>query len=340
MNTAILGTGSYLPETILTSAELAGRLSIDEKWILDKTGIKERRVANQDQVTSDLAVHAADRALKAAGIGAKDVDLLILATSTPDQPVPATACYVQEKLGASGAAAFDVSAGCTGFLHAISIANSLILSNDGYHVALVIGAALYSRFLNYADKRSCVLFGDGAGALVLGYSLDEQGILGCRLASDGSYAEMAQIAAGGSRLPASHDTIHNGSHYVAIKGGDIRRLVAKLLPTLVSDVARASGTEISAVDLVVPHQPNGRMLDEWANIIGIEPNLMHRTIDWCGNTGAASIPITLDDAIRIGRVKHGSVVMLLGIGAGVTWGGLILRWLTSVTSAQRKLGSS
>lgn len=338
MNTAILGTGSYLPEKVLTSAELGDRLGVGEQWILDKTGIKERRVAAPHQVTSDLGAAAAQQALKAAGIDVADVDLLILSTSTPDQPVPATACNVQDKIGASRAAAFDVSAGCTGSLHAIAVADALLAADPTRTTALVVGVGLYSRFLNYTDRKTCVLFGDGAGALVLAKTTDDAGILTVRLASDGSLADVAQIPAGGSRLPASVETVTAGQHYATIRGGDIRRSVSKLLPELVADLLRSSGLALADVDLVVPHQANGVMLDEWVKILGITPELVHRTVGRYGNTGAASIPITLDDAVGSGRLSDGDHLLLLGVGAGVTWGGLTVKWVDA-NCAVRRTGS-
>lgn len=326
MNTAILGTGSYLPDKVLSSAELGDRLGVGEQWILDKTGIKERRVAAPHQISSDLGAAAARQALEAAGISAADVDLLVLSTSTPDQPVPATACYVQDKIGASRAAAFDVSAGCTGSLHAIAVAHAMLAADPDRHTALVVGVGLYSRFLDYTDRKTCVLFGDGAGALVLGKTAEDAGILTVRLASDGSLADVAQIPAGGSRMPASAETVSAGKHYATIRGGDIRRLVSKLLPELVSDLLETSALTWPDIGLVVPHQANGVMLDEWVKILGITPELVHRTVGCYGNTGAASIPITLDDAVRSGRLSGGDHLLLLGVGAGVTWGGLTVKW--------------
>lgn len=326
MNTVILGTGSYLPSQVLTSQELGDRLGVGEQWILDKTGIVERRVAAATEVTSDLGAAAAEQALKAAGMSANDIDIVIVTTSTPDQPVPATACFVQAKLGATRAAAFDIAAGCTGYVHAISVAHALLKSDVRLRNALIIGVGLYSRFLNYTDKRTCVLFGDGAGAVVLGKAANQPGILACRLASDGTLADIAQIPAGGTRMPATAETVATGQHFAAIHGGDIRRLAVDIIPRLVSELLRASGCELRDVDLIIPHQANGVMLDEWIQVLGIDPGLMHRTVGHYGNTGAASIPITLDDAQRSGRLSDGDLVLAVGIGAGVTWGGFTLRW--------------
>lgn len=326
MNTVVLGTGSYLPTDVLTSKELGDRLGVGEQWILDKTGITERRVAAAGEVSSDLGAAAADQALKAAGMSANDIDILIVTTSTPDQPVPATACYVQAKLGAARAAAFDISAGCTGYVHAISVAQALLKSDARLQNALIIGVGLYSRFLNYTDRRTCVLFGDGAGAVVLGKAADQPGILSCQLASDGTLADIAQIPAGGTRMPATAETVAAGQHFPAIHGGDIRRLAVEIIPRLVSELLRESGCELRDVDLIIPHQANGAMLDEWIKVLDIDPGLMHRTVEYYGNTGAASIPITLDDALRSGRLSNGDLVLAVGIGAGVTWGGFTLRW--------------
>lgn len=326
MGIAIVGTGSYLPDRVLTSAELGESLEVDEQWILDKTGIKERRVAAQEQISSDLGALAAQRAMAAAGVEAADIDLLIVSTSTPDQPVPATACFVQEKIGAIHAAAFDVVAGCTGSLHAISVGRALLIADPDRTTALIVGIGLYSRFLDYTDRRTCVLFGDGAGALVLRKTTGDSGIVTARLHSDGRLADVAQIPGGGTRYPASIQTVQEGKHHAKIQGGDIRRLINKLLPDLVSDMLKSSGWDWADVDIVVSHQANGAMLDEWIEILGIRPELMHRTVGSYGNTGAASIPITLDDAVRSGRLTSGDKVLLLGVGAGVTWGGITTEW--------------
>jgi acetoacetyl-CoA synthase len=325
MSTTIVGTGSYLPSAVLTSDELGARLGVDGNWIMGKTGIRERRVAAPDEATSDLATHAAQRALDDAGIPADDIDLIVLATSTPDQPMPASACLVQAKLGAAHAAAFDVDAVCTGFVYALVTAHSLLMSDPARRTALVIGADTYSRVLDYTDRPTAVLFGDGAGAVVLAKT-DGEGLLATVLASDGTMADLVQIPAGGSRAPTSTATLRSGGHYFTRQGGEVRRLAGKVLPQLVTDLLAAANLELSDVDLIVPHQANGVMLAEWANSLRLPPGAMHLTVERYGNTGAGSVPITLDDAVRQGRVPDLATMLLVAFGGGMTWGGVALRW--------------
>jgi 3-oxoacyl-[acyl-carrier-protein] synthase-3 len=326
VNTAILGTGSYLPEQVLTSAELGRRLGVGEQWILDKTRIAERRVAAPDEATSDLATRAAERALADAGLAATDIDLLIVATSTPDQPIPATACAVQANLGAMRAAAFDVDSVCTGFVHALVTAHALLSLDTVPGTALVIGADTYSRVLNYADRRTCVLFGDGAGAVVLGNRATGGGLLSSTLGSDGRMADFVTIPGGGSRRPADHETVSAGAHYFAMRGREVRELAARILPDLVVDLAKAAQLEVCDVDLIVPHQANGTMLEDLADTLALRPDQMHLTVERYGNTGAASVPITLDDAVRAGRLSDDDVLLMVAFGGGMSWGGVTWRW--------------
>jgi acetoacetyl-CoA synthase len=335
MNTAILGTGSYLPEEVRTSAELGARLGVGEQWILDKTRIEQRRVAAPDEVTSDLAAKAAERALWAAGISAADVDVLIVATSTPDQPMPATACAVQSKIGAVRAAAFDVDAVCTGFVYGLVIAHGLLSADPGARHALVIGADIYSRILDYGDKRTCVLFGDGAGAVVLGKGAE--GLLASTLGSDGTLTDLVQVPGGGSRRPASRETVAAGQHYFAMRGREVRDHAAYVLPKVVADVCKAASLELADVDLIVPHQANGTMLAHLGDTLGLRPGQMHLTVSRYGNTGAASVPVTLDDAVRTGHVTEGDSVLLVAYGGGMTWGGTAHRWVASPVPNPRPL---
>lgn len=326
MNTAILGTGSYLPDKVLTSAELGERLGVGEQWILDKTGIKERRIAAPEEASSDLATHAAYRALHAANVDAVEIDLLIVATGNPDHPLPATACFVQHNIGASRAVAFDISAACTGFVYALSVAHDMLIADPRRRTALVIGADIYSRSVDYTDRRTCVLLGDGAGAVVLRKTEGYPGILSTSIASDGALTSLAQIPAGGSRMPASEHTVKAGQHYLHMRGREVRQTVAELLPDLISDLLQSSDIKFSDVDLIVPHQANGVMLAEWARSLGVAPEVVHQTVAWSGNTGAASVPIALDDAVRSGLVSDEDILLLIAFGAGVTWGGVALKW--------------
>ncbi|WP_329055034.1 ketoacyl-ACP synthase III [Amycolatopsis sp. NBC_01488] len=326
MNTAILGTGSYLPDEILTSAELGSRLGLGQQWIFDKTRIAERRVAAPDQATSDLATLAAERALAAAGLTANDLDLIIVATSTPDQPIPATAVAVQANLGAVRAAAFDIDSVCSGFVYALVTAHALLDLDPSPGTALVIGADTYSRVLDYTDRRTCVLFGDGAGAVVLGKRANGRGLLSSTLGSDGTTADYVTIPGGGSRRPVSKETLTAGEHFFAMRGRQVRDLAARVLPDLVVDVAKAAELEVSEIDLIVPHQANGVMLEDLADTLDLRPDQMHLTVGRYGNTGAASVPITLDDAVRGGRLFDDDVLMMVAFGGGMSWGGAAWRW--------------
>lgn len=326
MNTTILGTGSYLPDHVLTNAELARRLRISEQWIADKTGIDNRRVAAPDQSTSDLAARAAKSALEAAGVEPQDVDLVVLATATKDQPIPATASIVQAKINASRAAAFDVDAACTGFIYALVAAHSMLVADPRRHTALVVGSEVYSRFLNYQDKRTCVLLGDGAGAVVLAKVPTGTGLLSTILGSDGDQADIVSIPAGGSRQPTSNATVAAKGHYLKMQGREARAFAEKALPDLVSKLLQQAGLKLPGVRLVVPHQANGVMISDWATVLELVPGQMHTTVRDYGNTGAASIPITLDDGVRSGCITAGDAVLFLAFGGGVTWGGVTLRW--------------
>lgn len=331
MQTAIVGTGSYLPNKVLTSTELGERLGVGRQWILDKTGIEERRIAAKDETTSDLAAVAALNAIEDADIAPEDIDVIVLATATKDQPIPATACMVQGRIGASRAAAFDVDAACTGFIYGLVAAHSMLMADPARRTALVIGAELYSRFLDYEDRRTCVLLGDGAGAVVLTKTPTGAGFLSNKLVSEGTLAELVQIPAGGSRHPASHETIDAREHFLTMRGREVRSLAAKVLPELVVDLLESANLALPDVRLIVPHQANGVMLAEWSDALHLEPGQMHTTVRDYGNTGAASVPITLDDGVRKGKIKEGDALMLVAFGGGMTWGGVTTRWTVDVT---------
>lgn len=326
VTTTVAGTGSYLPAETLTNNQLANRLGIDEQWILDKTGIKERRVAAAGEVTSDLAAKAAEQALADADVAASDVDVLIVATVTPDQTIPATACFVQSKIGAVGASAFDIAAGCSGFVFALEMAHDILVANPRRDTALVIGAEVFSRVMDYSDKRTCVIFGDGAGAVLLRKTDSGPGIVTTYTTSDGSNADLAYIEAGGARIPTSVETVASAQHYVRMHGREIRTIVVEELPKLVSTLLNQANISIDQIGLIVPHQVNGVMLDQWPEILGIPSQLIYRTVSWSGNTGAASIPVALDDAARKAKFAKGDLAMFVTFGAGLTLGGAIIKW--------------
>lgn len=326
MHAVVTGTGSYLPARVVSSADLGPRIGVDADWIESRTTIRERRVAAAGESTSDLAAEAARRALEAAGLSAADIDLIVLATSTPDQPMPATACLVQDKIGAGNAAALDVDAVCTGFVYALVLARAMLLTDDTMRRVLVIGADTYSRVLDYSDRGTAGLFGDGAGAVVLETTESSAGIVASTLGSDGSLAHLVQIPAGGSSQPASAASVATGAHFFSMRGGDVRRLANQVFPKVVGTLLDAASLELDDVDLIAPHQANGAMLSDWADALGLDRDVMHRTVERYGNTGAASIPVTLDDAVHAGRLKPGATVLLVGFGGGMTWGGVAMRW--------------
>ncbi len=322
----IVGTGSYLPKNVLTNAELVDGLGVDEQWIVDKTGIKERRIAESHEATSDLATIAAQRALRSAGVEAQDIDLIVLATANPDQPIPATACFVQANIGATRAVSFDVMAACAGFVFALSVADDMMRGNENVQTALVIGSDMYSRSVDYTDRKTCVLLGDGAGAVILRKTSEQSGILAKRLFSDGKLAHLAHIPAGGTRQPSSEETLAGRQHFLKMEGREIRNIVDDILPQLIYDLVGAAHVDFSNVSLIVPHQMNGAMLRTWSQILDVEPHVIHQTVAWSGNTGAASVPIALDDAVHTGAISEDRIVLLVAFGAGLTWGGLLMKW--------------
>ncbi|QKW05119.1 beta-ketoacyl-ACP synthase 3 [Streptomyces sp. NA04227] len=334
----LLGTGSYLPADRVSNAVVAERAGVTEEWIERKTGIVERRYAADSEATSDLAVEAARAALDAAGIEARQLSWILLATSTPDSPQPATACLVQDRIGAVNAAAFDLNSVCSGFVFGLVTAARLIPggagAGDGY--ALVIGADTYSRIIDRADRRTAVLFGDGAGAVVLGPVRDGHGLLGWRLTSTGEEHGLIHVPAGGSRLPASEKTVAEGLHHFHMNGRGVSEFVAAQLPAAVREVVEASGLSLDDVDHFVPHQANGVMLRKLLPELGLDSARTHLTVDRHGNTSAASIPVTLDEACRTGAFADGDVLLLTGFGGGMSLGSALLRWDGEAAPIHRK----
>lgn len=330
-NIGILGTGFYVPEKVLTNDELESSLNLERNWIKRKTGICERRIAAPYEATSDLATNAAEQALKAAGIQAEDLDLVVVATSTPDWPLPATACQVQANIGATKAAAFDISAVCAGFVYALAMVQSAMQGNANFKKALIIGAETYSRILDYQDRKTCVLFGDGAGAVVLGRVPEGYGILSSYIRSDGTGTSMVQIPAGGSRRPTSSRTIAEHEHFFRMDGRAVRDFFQKTFADALYTVLDAAELHIDEVDLIVPHQANGVILQERMQFYKIPSDKVYFTLERYGNTAAASVPITLHEAVVSNRVQDGNAVVLLSYGAGMTWGSTLLRWYNAMS---------
>jgi 3-oxoacyl-(acyl-carrier-protein) synthase III len=322
----VLGTGSYVPERVLDNDALAASLGVDQRWIVNKTGIRQRRIAAAHEATSDLATRAAQRALAAAGVHPRELDLIVVATSSPDWVQPATACAVQANLGATRAAAVDMNAVCAGFVYALALTSSTMRGDSAYHLALVIGADIYSRVLDYQDRRTSILFGDGAGAAVLGRVPAGEGILASSLHADGARVHCVQIPAGGSRKPATAETVVAGEHFFRMDGRSVRDFVMETFPDIVRCVLDRAGHQLHDVDLIIPHQANLELLEACRRQLSLPRERLHYTVERYGNTGAGSIPITLDDAVRSGRVRTGALILFVGFGGGLTWGGLLLRW--------------
>lgn len=319
LNAHILGTGSYLPARRLTNDDLSKIVDTSDEWIATRTGIKARHIAAENEQTSDLAVAAAKAALADAAISAKDIDLIIVATSTPDMTFPATACIVQNKLGIAGCPAFDVQAVCAGFMYAMATANAYIRSGMAKRV-LVIGAETFSRLLDWNDRRTCVLFGDGAGAVILGASEQEGGIISTKLQADGSYSQILQtpgkIAAGSIE----------GSPYLYMDGQAVYKFAVKALANVAREVIEESNLQPADIDWIIPHQANLRIIESTARHLGVPMDKVIVTLSEQGNTSAASVPLALDEGIRSGRIRHGQTLLLEGIGGGFAWGAITLKY--------------
>jgi 3-oxoacyl-[acyl-carrier-protein] synthase-3 len=318
MHSRIVGTGSYLPAHILTNNDLAKRVDTSDEWICSRTGIRERRIAAPSEQTSDLALHAARAALSAAGLAPADVDLIVVATTTPDQLFPATACILQAKLGITGGPAFDVQAVCSGFIYALTVADRMVAGGVARN-ALVVGAEIYSRILDWNDRGTCVLFGDGAGAVVLVPSR-VPGIVSSHLHADGHHGEILSVPG------TIADGAIRGSPYVHMDGGIVFKFAVRVLVEAAHEALGANGLAADAIDWLVPHQANLRIIDAVAKKLGVPHERLIITVDRHANTSAASIPLALDLAARDGRLQAGQRVMLLGVGGGFTWGSVLLNW--------------
>lgn len=312
----VVGTGSYLPARSVSNAELQTTIETSDEWIVSRTGIESRHVAADGEMTSDLAFHACQRAMEAAGITADEVDLIICATTTPDMVMPSTACILQAKLGVKQGAAFDVQAVCTGFIYALALADKLVASG-AHHCALVVGAEVFSRLLDWSDRRTCVLFGDGAGAVVLKPSATP-GIHSSHLHSDGSLSHILQVDGGIA------NGVLRGNPFVQMDGQAVYRTAVRVLAECAREALEASGKTVADVDWLVPHQANVRIINTTADKLGLPAEKVVTTVARQGNTSAASVPLALDAAVRDGRIQPGQTLLLVGVGAGMTWGSVLL----------------
>jgi 3-oxoacyl-[acyl-carrier-protein] synthase-3 len=323
--TKIAGTGSYLPEKVLTNADLEKMIDTSDEWIRTRTGIKERRIVAQGQASSDLAYEASRKAMQAAQVKPEELDMIIVATITPDMIFPATACVLQEKLGAKGTAAFDLEAACSGFLYGISIGSQFIATGM-YDNVLVVAAEALSKIIDWKDRSTCVIFADGAGAAVLKPSFDSSGIISNYLGADGTGADLVGVPAGGSRLPASQETVRDRQHYMKMRGNGLFRRAVKAMIQAIDVSLKEGGLTYNEIDFFIPHQANIRIINPVAKRIGLDKNKVCINLDQCGNMSAASVAVALDQAVREGKIKKGDKVLLTCFGGGLTWASLIIEW--------------
>ena len=321
----ILGTGHSYPEGILTNADLATMVETSDDWITTRTGIKQRRKAAPDEYTSQFAVRAARQAIERAGLQPEDIDLILCATVTPDQILPSTGCIIQAELGANKAAAMDLVAACSGFLYGLTIADTMLRTGQSKY-ALVIGAEILTQYVDYTDRQTCVLFGDGAGAAVLGPVDDGRGILAARIRSDGRYLEQLYSPGGGTRRPPTAETLAAGDHFFKMKGNELFKVAVRSMAEISREVLEESGLKAEDVKLFIPHQANQRITDAVAKNLNVESERVYSNIAMHGNTSSASIPIGLDECVEAGKITTGDLILLASFGGGVTWGGVLLRW--------------
>jgi 3-oxoacyl-[acyl-carrier-protein] synthase III len=321
----ILGTGHAYPEGILTNADLTKMVDTSDEWITTRTGIKQRRKAAPGEYTSLFAVRAARKAIERAGLDVADIDLILCATVSPDQILPSTGCIIQAELGANKAAAMDVVAACSGFLYGLTLANTMIQTGQSKN-ALVIGAEILTQYVDYSDRHTCVLFGDGAGAAVLGPVDGERGILATRIRSDGRYQEQLFSPGGGTRRPPTAATLAAGDHYFKMKGNELFKVAVRSMAEVSREVLEEAGQKAEDVKLFIPHQANQRITDAVASKLDVDSASVYSNISMHGNTSSASIPIALDECVEAGRVSEGDLVLLASFGGGVTWGGTLIRW--------------
>lgn len=322
---SIVSVGSYVPEKIVTNADLEKLVDTSDEWITTRTGIRERRVAAADEFTSDLGAKAASRALEKVGISGEQIQLIIVATITPDMTFPSTAALIQQKIGAVNAAAFDIEAACSGFIYALEIGQQFIMSRT-YETVLVIGAEKLSSIINWKDRNTCVLFGDGAGAAVLQYRPGSHGLLTACMGADGSKAELLNMPGGGSRCPATVDSVNAGLHFLRMEGKETFKNAINAMNAAAHEALARCNLDISQIKCVIPHQANRRIIDAVGERLGVRQDQVFVNLDRYGNTSAASVAIALDEAVDQGIIRRGDLVLLLVFGAGLTWGAAVIEW--------------
>jgi 3-oxoacyl-[acyl-carrier-protein] synthase-3 len=327
---SITGLGCHVPERVLTNEDLAQMVDTSDEWIMTRTGIRERRIAAPDEAMTDLALPAARQALEQAGVDPADIDLIVVATVTPDSTFPTTSALLADQLGAPTAAAYDLLAGCTGFVYALAQAYGMVAAGLSRR-ALVVGGDVLSRIVNYRDRSTCVLFGDGAGAVVLEF-VERGGFLGFELGADGAGGVHLSLPAGGSRLPASVQTLAADQHFIHQNGREVFKFATRVLVSSAEQVLAACGLTVDDVDVYVPHQANMRIIDHAVRKLGVPPERVVTNVDRYGNTSSGSIPLALADAVADGRLRPGKVVLMTGMGAGLTWGSGVMEWTSEVAA--------
>ncbi len=324
-NAGIIGMGHAYPEGILTNADLEKIVETSDEWITSRTGIKQRHKAAENEYTSQFGTAAAKQALERAGLKPEDIEIIVCATTTPDQIMPSTGALIQAQLGAVNAAGMDVFAACSGFLYGITMVESMIRTGQ-IKYALVIGAEVLTKYVDYSDRGTCVIFGDGAGAAVLGPVPEGKGILATKIKSDGRYEEQLYAPGGGTKLGTSHKTIDEGQHFFKMKGNELFKVAVRSMADISAEMLEKAGLTVDDVDVVIPHQANQRITDAVASRLGVPEDKVYSNIAFHGNTSSASIPIAMDECIESGRIKEGSTVLLTAFGGGVTWGATVLKF--------------
>lgn len=321
----IIGTGKHVPERVLTNQDLEKMVETNDEWIVTRTGIRERRLVSPEEATSDLALVAAQQAIANAGINAEDIDLIVVATITPDMAFPSTACILQEKLGAKKAAAYDLSAACSGFIYGLANAANFIATGT-YKYALVIGAECLSKITDYTDRNTCILFGDGAGAVVIGQVPEGRGIRSFELGADGAGGDLLKVCGGGSRQPSTAASIEQKLHYIQMAGSDVFKFAVRIMGQAAEEALCKAGLEKQDIDLLVPHQANIRIIQSALNRLDLPEEKCMINLHKYGNVSAASIPLALAEAVEEGRVQEGDCLLLVGFGGGLTWGASVIIW--------------
>ena len=325
VNAGIIGMGHSYPAGILTNADLEKMVDTNDEWITTRTGIKQRHKAADDEYTSQFGTKAALQALERAGLDPTDIDIIVCATTSPDQIMPSTGALIQAQIGAVNAAGMDVFAACSGFLYGLTMVESMIRTGQIRH-ALVIGAEILTKYVDYTDRGTCVIFGDGAGAAVLGPVPEGKGILATKIRSDGRYEDQLFSPGGGTKLGTTHATIDNGDHFFKMRGNELFKVAVRSMADISAEMVEKAGYTVDDIDIVIPHQANQRITDAVANRLGVPDEKVYSNIAEMGNTSSASIPIAMDECIQSGRIKEGSLVLLTAFGGGVTWGGTVIRF--------------